>query len=129
MSPQMLTMITQIMQIVILPIVGAIVVVKTNNVKKGAEEKAKKAMDTADKTQQEQNALRVGVQALLRNEILDKYEIYMRQGYIDIYGRDNLDRMYTQYKALGGNSTITLVMEELKELDTIDPRELKKTDD
>lgn len=126
MSPQTVAFVSQIMSLIVLPIVGTIVAIRVSHTKASAEAKAKKAMDTAHKTQQEQDAIRVGVQALLRNEILDKYENYMRQGYIDIYGRDNLDRMYTQYKALGGNSTITLVMEELKALDTIDPREIKK---
>lgn len=64
------------------------------------------------------------VQALLRDKIVDKHRTYMFQGYIDLYSRDSVNRMYVEYKNLGGNSLVDKLMGELDELPTINPNEL-----
>lgn len=63
-------------------------------------------------------AFKLGMQAMLRNELIDKYNYYSNKGYISIHGLENITAMYTQYHALGGNGTITHLYEELKELPT-----------
>lgn len=63
-------------------------------------------------------AFKLGMQAMLRNEIIDKYNHYSSKGYISIHGLENVTAMYTQYHALGGNGTITHLYDELKELPT-----------
>lgn len=63
-------------------------------------------------------AVKLGMQAMLRNSIIDKYNHYTEQKFIPIYGLDNITAMYEQYHALGGNGTITRLYEELKELPT-----------
>lgn len=64
----------------------------------------------------EQNAVKLGIQALLRNGIIEQYNKYMDKKYIPIYAMDNVEAMYKQYHALGGNGTITELYEDLKEL-------------
>jgi hypothetical protein len=59
-----------------------------------------------------------GTQALLRNEIIKEYDKYIERGYIPIYAKENVTSMYEAYHALGGNGTITKLMDELKELPT-----------
>lgn len=64
------------------------------------------------------------VQALLRDKIVDKHREYMFQGHIGLYSRDSLNRMYVEYKNLGGNSLVDMLMTELSTLPTIDPSEM-----
>ena len=63
-----------------------------------------------------QDAVGMGVQALLRDRIIQAYNHYMNKGYCPIYGLENVEEMYKQYHALGGNGTITELCERLKEL-------------
>jgi hypothetical protein len=64
----------------------------------------------------EQEAIKKGIQALLRNEIIEQYNKYMDKEYIPIYAVENVTAMYKEYHALGGNGTITKLYEELLEL-------------
>jgi hypothetical protein len=66
----------------------------------------------------EQDAIRLGVQALLRDRIIQSYNYYIEKGYIPIYSRQNLDELYSQYKNLGGNGTILVLMNKLASLPT-----------
>lgn len=61
-------------------------------------------------------ATELGVQALLRNEIIKSYNHFMTQKEIPIHERDNINKLYCEYKNLGGNGTITHLMEELEDL-------------
>lgn len=64
----------------------------------------------------EQDAVKLGIQALLRDRIIEQYNKWMEQKYIPIYALENVTAMYTQYHALGGNGTITHLYNELLEL-------------
>jgi hypothetical protein len=59
-------------------------------------------------------SLRDGTQALLRNEIIRAYDKYTEQEWIPIYALENVLAMYQAYHDLGGNGTITKLVEELK---------------
>lgn len=72
-------------------------------------------------TQQEN--LRYGVLALLRNSLIRNYNDYMHRGYVPIYAMDSIETMYQAYRDLGGNGAVTKLYQELKELPTKDPRE------
>lgn len=63
-------------------------------------------------------AIKFGMQATLRNDIITQYNKYMNEKYIPIYALENVTAMYTQYHALGGNGTITHLYNELLELPT-----------
>ena len=65
-----------------------------------------------------QYAMELGTQALLRAQIIHIYNKYMEKGYLPIYERENIDELYIQYKNLGGNGTITSLMEKLIALPT-----------
>lgn len=70
------------------------------------------------KRMRRQDVFGKALQALLRDRIIQAYNHYKAKGYIPIYGRENVEAMYTQYHALGGNGTITQLIEELNELPT-----------
>ena len=71
---------------------------------------------------EEQEAIKLGMQALLRDRIISAYNHYMDKGFCPIYARENVRRLYEQYHNLGGNGTVTHLVEELEELPT-DKRE------
>lgn len=59
------------------------------------------------KTEQEkQEAIKAGLQALLRAQIIDMYERYSEKGYAPIYVRDSFENAYKQYEKLGPNGVI-----------------------
>lgn len=62
--------------------------------------------------------MKAGTRAMLRNQIVQSYNHYIDKGEWPIYARDSVMELYTQYKALGGNSTIPDLIEDLKALPT-----------
>ncbi|WRS27256.1 hypothetical protein U6B65_13135 [Oscillospiraceae bacterium MB08-C2-2] len=66
----------------------------------------------------EQEAMQNGMQALLRDRIIQTYNHYTAEGRCPIYARENLLDLYKGYHALGGNGTITHLVEELQKLPT-----------
>lgn len=63
-------------------------------------------------------AMRAGMQALLRAEILRSYEKYMEKGFCPLYAREALAREYTAYHDLGGNDVATDLYHQICELPT-----------
>lgn len=65
----------------------------------------------------ENDALRAGVQALLRDRIIQAYNHYVcEKGWVPIYAKESLDACYKSYEALGDNGVIDSLMEQLNEL-------------
>ena len=65
----------------------------------------------------ENDALRAGVQALLRDRIIQAYNHYVcEKGWIPIYAKESIDACYRSYEALGDNGVIDSLMEQLNEL-------------
>lgn len=54
--------------------------------------------------------VRLGVQALLRAQMIDDYNRYSEKGYAPIYARENFENCYQQYHRLGANG----VMDDLR---------------
>jgi hypothetical protein len=63
-------------------------------------------------------ATQKGVQALLRAQIIQVYNVYIVRGYLPIYERENIEELYDQYKELSGNGVIAGLIEKLYELPT-----------
>ena len=63
-------------------------------------------------------ALGAGIEALLRDRIVQAYNHYNDKGYWPIYARDAVLGMYEQYTALGGNGTVSHLIDKLKDLPT-----------
>ncbi len=59
-----------------------------------------------------------GVKALLRDRIIGNYNSYMDKGYLPIYAVENVEAMYKEYKALGGNGAIDGLVARLRQLPT-----------
>lgn len=82
--------------------------------RKHLKEQAQKVQEEAQKN----TALVDGVQALLRNEIIAKYNHYTDKGHIPIYGMENVLDMFNAYRALGGNGTAAKLVDAMKDLPT-----------
>lgn len=66
----------------------------------------------------EQEAIKQGLQALLRSELIREYERWTDKEYCPVYARDNVQNMYKQYHGLGQNGVIDGLMERIMELPT-----------
>lgn len=76
----------------------------------------KRDRDESEKQRMKSKAVEDGVLALLRDRIIERYNHYMDQEYIPIYGMENVLAMYSAYHALGGNGTVTGLVNDLKAL-------------
>lgn len=63
------------------------------------------------KSEQKNEAICLGVQALLRDRLLAEYNKYSEKEYAPIYAKENFENMWKQYHNLGANG----VMDEIHE--------------
>lgn len=68
------------------------------------------------RAQQKNDALEDGMRALLRDRITQAHDEYVQRGFCPAHARDNIDNMYEAYHSLGGNGTVTAMMDELRRL-------------
>ena len=71
------------------------------------------------------NAINDGIQALLRDRIIQAYNHYQDKGYCPIYGKENVKRMYDAYHELGGNDVATKLKDTLLDM----PEELAEREE
>ena len=64
----------------------------------------------------ENDALKEGVQALLRDRIIQAYNHYSDKGWIPIYAMESIEACYKSYEELGENGVIDNLMSQLREL-------------
>jgi hypothetical protein len=69
----------------------------------------------------EQESLKLGVQALLRDRIIQSYNHHCERGFCPIYARENLDELAKQYYNLGGNGVVHKLMDLVSSLPTSEP--------
>ena len=65
-----------------------------------------------------EEAMGMGLQCLLRAEIIRQHEKWMALCYCPIYAKEALKRAYAAYHALGGNDIATNMVEDLMALST-----------
>ena len=69
-----------------------------------------------------QKAVELGVPALLRDRIVQSYYHYEERGWITLHGLENVNAMYKEYHALGGNGTVTALVNTIHELEVRDDK-------
>ena len=69
-------------------------------------------------TNKQYRATQAGVQALLRDRLISAIHKSKKQGFIYIHELENINKMYIEYKNLGGNGTIVHLMNEVAKLET-----------
>jgi hypothetical protein len=66
--------------------------------------------------------VRMGVQALLRSQMIDDYNRYKEKGYAPIYARESFENCWTQYHALGANGVMNDLHDRFLKLPTEKPK-------
>lgn len=89
----------------------------------GSMSKVNDKLEAESKTRDEHDKLMMaGLQAVLRDALLEKYKFYMHQEYIDSDDFANYENLYNRYHELGINGVMTVKYDDIKKL----PREPKK---
>jgi hypothetical protein len=70
------------------------------------------------KNEQESEAIKLGVQALLRDRLYEKYDKYSELGYAPIHARENFENIWTQYHNLGKNGVMDDIHDKFMKLPT-----------
>lgn len=70
------------------------------------------------KNERKTEAVALGVQALLRDRLIQSYNYHMEKGYAPIYAKENFDNMYEQYHTLGVNGVMDGIHETFMQLPT-----------
>lgn len=68
------------------------------------------------KQKKDRDANSRGTMLLLRVQLIEYHEEWMKRGYITKHGIENFLEMYNAYHSLGGNGMVTHLLEEVKEL-------------
>ena len=66
----------------------------------------------------EQDAIKSGIQALLRAEMIKSYNKYNELGYAPIYAKENFENIYKNYHSLGLNGVMDGMRKTFMELPT-----------
>lgn len=61
-------------------------------------------------------AMEKGLQALLRNELIQRFREYKLAGEMTLLDKENMEHMFTEYFNLGGNGMMKEVHAEFKEI-------------
>ena len=77
--------------------------------------KLRKRLETEEK---KNIAIANGVQAMLRDAIINNYNKYKDRGYIPIYARESVKKIYEAYEGLGGNDVAHDLYEKMRHWDT-----------
>ena len=64
----------------------------------------------------------MGLQAILREYIVTNYNKYHDKGYMPIYARESIKKIYEAYEGLGGNDVAHNLYQKMLSWDT-DPEE------
>lgn len=72
------------------------------------------------KAERRQLAIEQGLRALLRDRIVQGYYHYTERGWITLHGLESINLMYAEYHNLGGNGTVTKLVEDIRKLEVRD---------
>jgi hypothetical protein len=89
--------------------------------KRPLEKRVQENEDANTRVEAQNKATMLGVQALLRDRLLQAFNHYLARGWIGANERDNVDNMYTQYESLGENNVISDIYNQVRALPSIPP--------
>lgn len=67
-------------------------------------------------------AVKLGVQALLRSQMIHEYNKWEERGYAPIYARENFQNCWKQYHALGANGVMDDIRDKFMRLPIEPPK-------
>ena len=63
-----------------------------------------------------QRATERGIQALLRDRLIQAYYHYEERGSISLHGLEAVESMYAEYHNLGGNGSVTKLVNAMRQM-------------
>lgn len=75
-------------------------------------------MNRLKRERQELQAVKTGIQALLRAQMISDYNHYMEKGYAPIYARENFENCWKQYHNMGKNGVMDDIHDRFMSLPT-----------
>lgn len=75
------------------------------------------------KMKKDDKAVKAGLLAIIRSQIVSKCESYQKKGFLPEYARFCLEDLHKQYKALGGNHGIEILVENTFNLPSSERKE------
>lgn len=72
---------------------------------------------------EDSKALKAGIQALLRSQMISDFNKYTEKGYAPIYARESFENCWKQYHSLGVNGVMADLHKKFLELPTEAPDE------
>ena len=100
---------------------GAVGVLIAVFLKRPLERRVKSSEEASARVEEQNKATQLGVQALLRDRLMQAFEFYLARGWINAGERDNVDNMYKQYESLGENNVISDIYDKVRALPAISP--------
>ena len=89
--------------------------------KRPLEKRVSNNEEASARVEAQNKATMLGVQALLRDRLLQAFNHYLARGWIGASERDNIENMYTQYESLGENNVISDIYNQVRALPSIPP--------
>ena len=102
-------------------LLAAVLKYLTNRINESDERRAASeqlSRELHDEDVRRQEALERGVQALLRDRLIEIHDEYCPKNEIPLHVKDNFDNLYQQYHALGKNGVMDSFHEEVMDLPT-----------
>ena len=100
---------------------GAVGVLIAVFLKRPLEKRVSKTEEANSRVEKQNAATMLGVQALLRDRLLQAFNYDLARGRIGAGDRANIDNMYVQYEALGENNVISDIYNQVRALPSIPP--------
>ncbi len=96
----------------------AVIEAKASKRRKQEDERHEQLMKAETDRIIKEDAMALGMKALLRSQIVSFYDMYHNQERpLSVERKKELDEMYEAYHALGGNGTISTMYKELENAD------------
>ena len=70
------------------------------------------------KQNEQYTALKMGLQAMLRGQMINDYNHWSEKGYAPIYARENFENLWQQYHSLGVNGVMNDIHSKFHNLPT-----------
>ena len=79
-------------------------------------------------SQKKNEAVELGVQALLRAQMIADYNYYAEKGWAPVYARDNFENCWMRYEALGENNVMKDIHDKFLALPVKKPKDAPESE-
>ena len=97
-------------------IVSALVLLVINRSLKKRDAKQEEIQAQNIEMEKQNKAIMLGVQAILRDRLLQGYRHYIDKGWADYDDRENMENIYKQYHTLGANGVMDDMRDQFRRL-------------